>query len=184
MFHVEQNISIQIVALLLRGDSHPRKLAKDLGTSHTTVLRKLKGLLDENVVDFRAEGKNRIYFLKKTLEARVYVFMTEWYTLGTLIEQAPHLRSVVRTIQEREDIPLAVLFGSYAKGTADQRSDIDVYIETGEREVKRELERCHSRLSIKIGSWDPENLLIQEIAKHHVVIKGVERYYEKTKFFE
>jgi len=101
-----------------------------------------------------------------------------------LIEQAPHLRSVVRTIQEREDIPLAVLFGSYAKGTADQRSDIDVYIETGEREVKRELERCHSRLSIKIGPWDPENLLIQEIAKNHVIIKGVERYYEKTKFFE
>jgi len=183
-FHVEQNVSIQIVALLLRGDSYPRKLAKDLGISHTTVLRKLKDLLEENVVHFRAEGKNRVYFLKKTLEARVFVFMTEWYTLGALIEQAPHLRSVVRTIQEREDIPLAVLFGSYAKGTADQKSDIDVYIETGEREVKRELERCHSRLSIKIGPWDPENLLIQEIAKNHVIIKGVERYYEKTKFFE
>lgn len=65
MFHVEQNVSIQIVALLLRGDSHPRKLAKELGISHTTVLRKLKGLLDGNVVDFRIEGKNRVYFLKK-----------------------------------------------------------------------------------------------------------------------
>lgn len=61
MFHVEQNISIQIVALLLKGDSHPRKLAKDLDISHTTVLRKLEGLLDENVVDFRKEGKNRVY---------------------------------------------------------------------------------------------------------------------------
>ncbi|WP_165394908.1 nucleotidyltransferase family protein [Methanofollis fontis] len=94
--------------------------------------------------------------------------------------QPPHLRSVVRTIQEREDIPLAVLFGSYAKWTADQKSDIDVYIETGEREVKRELERCHSRLSIKIGPWDQENLLIREIAKNHVIIKGVERYFEST----
>jgi len=67
MFHVEQNVSIQIVALLLRGDSHHRKLAKELGISHTTVLRKLKGLLDGNVVDFRIEGKNRVYFLKKPL---------------------------------------------------------------------------------------------------------------------
>lgn len=184
MFHVEQDIVIRIIAHLLKGDAHPRKLAKDLGISHTTILRKLKSLLDGNVVDFRTEGKNTVYFLKKTLEARVYIFMTEWYALGTLIEQAPHLRSVIRTLQERQDIPLAVLFGSYAKGTADQKSDIDVYIETDDREVKRELERCHSRLSIKIGPWQPENLLIQEIVKNHIIVKGVERYYENTKFFE
>ncbi len=177
-------MSIKIVALLLRGDSHPRKLAKDLGISHTTVLRRLKDLLDGNVVDFRMEGKNRTYFLKKTLEGRVYVYVVEWYALGNLIKQAPHLRSVIRTIQEREDIPLAVIFGSYAKGTAGEKSDIDLYIETNDREVKRDLERCHSRLSVKIGPWDPENLLIQEIAKTHVIVKGVERYYKKTGFFE
>lgn len=184
MFHVEQNVSIQIVALLLRGDSHPRKLAKELGISHTTVLRKLKGLLDGNVVDFRIEGKNRVYFLKKTIEARVHAYMAEWYALGDLIEEAPHLRSIVRAVAEREDIPLAVLFGSYAKGTADRKSDIDLYIETDDREVKRELQRAHLRLSVKIGPWDPENLLIQEIVKNHVILKGVERFYEETRVFE
>lgn len=109
--------------------------------------------------------------------------MAEWYALGDLIEEAPHLRSIVRAVAEREDIPLAVLFGSYAKGTADRKSDIDLYIETDDREVKRELQRAHLRLSVKIGPWDPENLLIQEIVKNHVILKGVERYYEKTAFF-
>ena len=89
MFHVEQNMPIWIIALLLRGDSHPHKLAKDLGISHTTVLRKRKVLLDGNVVDFKSEGKNRVYFLKKTLEAQVYIFMMEWNTLGNLINEAP-----------------------------------------------------------------------------------------------
>ncbi|KDE54307.1 nucleotidyltransferase family protein, partial [Methanoculleus sp. MH98A] len=115
---------------------------------------------------------------------RVHVYVVEWYALGNLIEKAPHLRSVIRTIQERRNIPLAIIFGSYAKGTADEKSDIDLYIETDDREVKRELERCHSRLSVKIGTWDPENLLIQEIAKNHIIVKGVERYYEKTGVFE
>ncbi|WP_332450025.1 nucleotidyltransferase domain-containing protein [Methanoculleus sp.] len=184
MFHVDQNVSIEIVALLLRGDSHPRKLAKDLGVSHTTVLRKLKGLLDGNVVDFRTEGKNRVFFLKKTIEARVQVYVVEWYALTNLIEEAPHLRFIIRVIQERGDIPLAVIFGSYAKGTANRRSDIDLYIETDNRMVKQELERYHSNLSVKVGPWDPENLLIQEIVKNHVILKGVERFYEKTKFFE
>jgi len=184
MNHVEQDVSIQIVALLLRSDSHPRKLAQDLGLSHTTVLRKLKGLLDGNIVDFRMEGKNKTYFLKKTLEARVHVYVAEWYALENLIQEAPHLRSIIKAVQEREDFPLAVIFGSYAKGTADKKSDIDLYIETEDRETKRELERCHSKLSVKIGLWDPENLLIQEIVKNHVIVKGVERFYEKTGFFE
>ena len=184
MVHMEQNVSIQIVARLLRGDSHPRKLAQDLGLSHTTVLRKLRGLLDGNIVDFRVEGKNKTYFLKKTLEARVHVYVAEWCALGNLIKESPHLRSIIRTIQEREDVPLAVIFGSYAKGTADRKSDIDLYIETEDRETKQELERYHSKLSVKIGLWDPENLLIQEIAKNHVIVKGVERFYEKTGFFE
>lgn len=184
MFHVEQNMSIQIVALLLKGDSHPRRLAKDLGVSHTTVLRKLKDLLDENVVDFRIEGRNRTYFLKRTLEARVYIYAMEWYALGNLIDEAPHLRSVIKAIQGRSDIPLAVIFGSYAKGTADAKSDIDLYIETGDRMMKRELERYHSKLSVKIGPWDPDNLLIREIVKNHIIVKGVERFYEKAGFSE
>jgi len=184
LYHVEQNLTIRIIGLLLKADSYPRSIAKDLDVSHPTVLRKLKSLLDENVVDFRVEGKNTVYFLKKSLEARVYVYMAEWYSLGQTIRCAPHLRSIIRTIQERNDVPLAILFGSYAKGTFGPSSDIDVYIETTDRDVKRDLERRHSKLSVKIGLWEPENLLIQEIVKNHVILKGVERYYEKTKFFD
>ncbi|MBW2649107.1 MAG: hypothetical protein JRC53_04730 [Deltaproteobacteria bacterium] len=45
MCHVEQNIPVKIIALLLRGDSYSRKIAKDSGIPHTTVLRKLRGSL-------------------------------------------------------------------------------------------------------------------------------------------
>ena len=182
-FHVEHNVSIEITLLLLKGNSHPRKIAKELGVSHTTVLRKLNGLLEGNVVDFQTEGKNSVYFLKKTIEARVSVFMAEYYRLGMLIRTEPHLRPVINTIHEREDISLAVLFGSYAKGTAERKSDIDVYIETNDRTVKQDLERSHSRLSIQYGPWDTDNLLIQEIMKNHCILKGVEQYYERTQFF-
>ena len=61
MHHVEQNVSAQAVAFLLKGGSHPRKRS---GYSHITVLRKLKGLLDGHVVNFRIEEKNRVYFLE------------------------------------------------------------------------------------------------------------------------
>ncbi|MDG6249275.1 nucleotidyltransferase domain-containing protein [Methanocalculus sp.] len=193
---MEQNITIQITKHLIRSDSYPRNLAKQINTSHTTVLRKLRELLESNVVDYRIEGKNTVYFLKKTVEARVYIYMAEHYRLIELIEQNPGLRPVIRTIQDHPDILLAILFGSYAKGTVNRQSDIDLYIETkgeinnsanktaNDRELTRNLERQHTKLSIKTGSFDPDNLLIQEIIQDHIILKGVERYYEKTGFFK
>jgi len=80
-------------------------------------------------------------------------------------------------------IKLAILFGSYSKGLAKQDSDTDIYIETDNKKIKKELESIDSRLSIKIGEFSADNLLIKEIIKNHVIIKGVEDYYEKTKLF-
>ena len=61
-------------------------------------------------------------------------------------------------------------------------SDIDIFVETEKREIKKELELINSRLSIKIGKYDKKNLLIKEIEKNHVIIKGGELFYEKFEF--
>ena len=42
MFHVEQNLANEIVALLLQADLHPRGLAEKLQTNHMTIARKLR----------------------------------------------------------------------------------------------------------------------------------------------
>lgn len=78
---------------------------------------------------------------------------------------------------------MGVFFGSYAKGLAKKDSDIDIYVETTDKKIKQDLELLDSRLSVKIGKYNRENLLIKEIEKNHVIIKGVEEYYEKTQFF-
>jgi Nucleotidyltransferase domain. len=78
---------------------------------------------------------------------------------------------------------LALLFGSYAKNTATKQSDIDVFVETHNRDLKNELMQADYRLSLKIGSYEKESALIREIERCHVVIKGVEEFYEKNQFF-
>jgi predicted ArsR family transcriptional regulator len=55
MNHVEQNLTNEIVALLLKEDLHPRAIADQLRSNHVTVLRKLRDLTGENVVDCRTE---------------------------------------------------------------------------------------------------------------------------------
>jgi len=184
LFHMEQNLASQIIAVLLGEELHARAMAKKLKTNHMTVARRLRDLVKKNVLDFRKEGKNKVYFLKKTVEAKSYIFMAELYKLNKAIKRYPELRRIIDTIQKNSKIKLAALFGSYAKGTATKSSDIDIFVETKDRKIKQELELLNSKLSVKIGNYDRSNKVIREIEKDHVIIKGVELFYEKSKFFE
>ena len=185
MCHMEQkDYKLEGVNALLSGQFHLRALAKKLDVNHMTVSRKIKELLGENVVDFREEGKNKIYFLKNTSEAKTYVFMAENYKLNRLLKKNPSLRKIIEKIQKNEKIKLALIFGSYAKGIAKKESDIDIYILTEEKKIQKEIENLDSRASVKIGKYNKQNLLVKEIEKNHVIIKGVENFYEKNKFFE
>lgn len=56
-----------------------------------------------------------------------------------------------------------------------------MYIDTTHRKLKEEIEVLDTKVSVKIGKYNRESLLIKEIEKNHVIIKGVEAYYEKNK---
>jgi len=183
MFHVEQNISSEILLLLVQEELHVRGLASRLGTNHMTVQRRLQALVKENAVDKRTEGKNTVYFVKKTLEGRNHVMIAEYCRLTRILKRYPYLRGPVKTLLSHPGFPLVLIFGSHAKGTATERSDIDVFLETKEKALKRELEKKYPRLSVKIGDLDPASPLVREMMKGHVIVKGVERYYDATGFF-
>ena len=180
----QNNYNIRIVQSLLKSENHIRGLAKALNTNQTTIARKVHDLAKENVADFKQEGRNKIVFLKKTLEAKQYVFSVEAERLIETLKMYPHLRRIIEAIKENNKISLVVLFGSYAKGTVTKNSDIDIYIETTDKRIKEDVELINSKISVKIGRYDKNSLLIKEIEKDHVIIKGIESYYEKNKFFD
>ena len=176
-------IKYEIINALVSDKSHIRGIAKKLRINHMTVNRKIKELENENIIDYKEEGKNKVYFLKSSIEARSYIMIAEIYRLNKALWIYPVLRGIIEKIQNDKRIGLALLFGSYAKWNAKKDSDIDIYIETNDKNIKKDIELVNSKASIKIGKYDKSNLLIKEIEKNHVIIKGVEDYYEK-KFFE
>lgn len=180
---MERNITNEIIIALLEEEKHVRGLAQALGTNHVTMLNKLDHLVAENVLDFRKKGRNKVYFLKRSAEVTNYIYIAEIYKVNETIKKYPALRGIIDAVRSNTKIECAVLFGSYAKGTADKTSDIDIFLETRSRHIKQELEQLHSMLSVKIGNIGTGGPLVSEIKKHHVIIKGVELYYEKTKAF-
>jgi predicted nucleotidyltransferase len=178
------NKEFEIILELIKERIHPRGLSKKLKIPLTTLLRILNELRNRNIIDYQQQGKNKIYELKKTSEAKIYVFNAENYKLLKTFKKYSLLNQIIEKIQKNTKIRLAILFGSYAKQIAKENSDIDIYIDTEDRKLKKEISEINSKLSVKIGEFNLSSLLIKEIIKNHVIIKGVEIYYEKNKFFE
>lgn len=180
MLHMSQkSYSMEIVNSLLKLDNHIRGLAKSLKTNQMMISRRIQKLEQENVVDFRQEGKNKVYFLKKSIEAQKYIFMSEHYKFLRIIKKYPVLKNIFQKIKSNNKLKLAILFGSYAKELAHKESDIDIYIETSSEKLKKEIKQINTKINVKIGKYDRSNNLVKEIEKNHVIIKGVEKYYAK-----
>lgn len=179
MVQKRDNLELDIIEALLKKENHVRGIAKMLNESHSTISRKLNVLKSENAVDFRKQGKNKIYALRNNIIAKNYILRTELNKLNRLLRKYPELIIIFEEILNNTDEKLIVLFGSYAKGTAKKDSDIDIYIETNSRNTKKAVEEIHSKISVKIGLFDKKSLLVKEIIKDHIIIRGVEEFYEK-----
>ena len=178
------NYNVKIMEMLLKRENHVRGLAKELHTNQTTVARKLQELYEENVVDFNMEGRNKVFYVKKSMEAKQAAYLVEVQRLQEAIKKYPLLSLLVERVRRNPDIHLAIIFGSYAKGTAHKKSDIDLYVETNDMKLKSAIELLDSKLSVQIGRFDTKSLLIREIEKNHLIVKGIEEYTEKCSFFE
>ena len=179
MLHMEQkDYRYDIVGVLLHGENHIRGIAKELKINHMMIVRKIRELLDLNVVDFSAKGKNKSYFIKNSVEARNFILMFEQYSLINFLIKHPSIKWIVEKIQRDKRIKLALIFGSYAKNLEHKSSDLDLFFETSDSNLKKEYSLIDSKLSVKIGKLGKDNLSL-EIIKNHIIIKGGEKYYEQ-----
>ena len=185
MRHMSQNkhIELEIILQLLREPSHVRDLSKKIQQPPATISRKLPYLVKENILDFKTQGKNKSFFLKKNLQSRSFIYKAEHHKLIKAAKEYPKLSIILDSILKNTKEKLIVLFGSYAKFSAKKYSDIDIYIETANKKTKEEIESINSKIKVKIGEFNLESNLIKEIIKNHIILKGVEEFYERTKFF-
>ena len=187
MIHMVQNknnLELDIILVLLRNKKHLREIARILKESHSTILRKVNELVKENILDYKKEGKNKIFFIKSNLKAKNYIYSAEIHKLNKILKKYPKLSVIFEDIKNNFSKGMIILFGSYAKETSKENSDIDIYLETNNNKIKNKLKELNSKLSIKIGKFDNKSLLIREIIKNHIIVRGLEDFYERVDFFK
>jgi predicted nucleotidyltransferase len=172
------------ILALYQESTHVRALAKEIHVSGMQASRLLRQLQSQLLVDYAREGRNKVYFLRNTVESRSALNAAEHHKLISLIKKYPLLRSVIEDIQKDKKTKLALIFGSHAKGIAKEQSDIDIFIQTKDRTYRERLKMVDSRAAVKTGSLSEGGPLVNEIHKNHVIIKGVEEYHAVNPILE
>jgi len=184
MIQIKVNYGFEVLLLLLKKEMHGRELAKELKTSLTRVQAILNELRELNVMDYKTEGRNHVYFIKRNIVAKAYVLNAENYKLAKLLRKYPFLEPLFKDIAEKCPDKMILLFGSYAKFNPKDDSDIDIYIDTTDKKIKTAVNNINEKISAKTGEFNKEDLLIQEIVKNHIIIQRGEAFYEKLGFFK
>lgn len=173
-------IGANILAYLFNGRGHMRKMEREIGVPHSTFLRKIIQLEKNGFVDYSMAGRNKEYFLKNNLKTKKALEIVEGFKMINILKKHPSLEPLFVEILKKSDAEMIILFGSYAKGIPKEESDIDIYVESEDAHLKKKLEELNSKISVKIGKFDMSSLLIKEIIKNHIVIRGAGRFYEQV----
>lgn len=95
-----KNIELEIILILIRNKSYLREIARVIGESHSTVLRKINYLKKENIIDYNVEGRNKVLFIKDNIKAKNYVYSAEIYKLNKLLKKHPELSIILEEIKK------------------------------------------------------------------------------------
>jgi len=133
MIHLYQKINVMKVLSKLMDNPYTgfylRETARDLDMSPMTVKRCLDLLLKDDLICKYAE-KNNILF-KVNMDNPVLTQMKIAYNLARIDDMG----IIKKILDNNEGIVSITLYGSYATGTNDRKSDIDLLIVTSTRKA-------------------------------------------------
>lgn len=119
-----------------------RELSRMLKINHTTVRQYLNRLVKEGIL---SANKERLYSLYRLIESRKVKNLKLYYNLEKIRESG-----MIEELEKDYDLPVIILFGSYASASDDKTSDIDICLLT---EVEKEFstEKYEKKLNRKIS---------------------------------
>ena len=170
-----------------RARFHVRQLAALLKMNHATAAMALKSLEKKNVLKSEQEGRNKKYYLNlDNFLTKSYIENTEFARTMAYFERHFIIKKMLGELMTvfREN-PI-VLFGSYAKESYTNESDIDVLVlkggnekkigeslaEFGKRHGKKTQIQRMTQKDFEKGLMEKDALVL-EIARNHVILNNI-----------
>ncbi len=177
---------LRVLSLFTNGfdrDYYIRQVEKLLNISPRTAQLILENLENKGVVESKIKGKIKVYKLKRNNTAQRYMVFAEQYKELVFLENFPLIKEIIDKISPFIN-GIGIIFGSYAKGTADKHSDLDIFI-AGEYDkgyTKKISKTYGIDISIKCYPLKffkknlDNDILLKEVLKNHIVFLNIEQF--------
>jgi len=159
------------------------------GYSHERVYSTLNALEERDLLTKKKVGKTLVYAISEFNDAIYLAFA--YYSLNKkdrFIQKYPSLRTLLEEFINKTRSDLVILFGSYSKGEAKERSDVDILCVGGIDPEKTALSLRHKydkRITpVIVKKEDFRNIkqenpeLWQDLVNFGIIMKGQELFYE------
>jgi predicted nucleotidyltransferase len=173
-----------------RARFYVRAIAKLLGTSHVTLLPYLKKLENVRILKSRKIGRNREYFLNfENILVKKYLAIAETLETIKFLERNFLVKKIFEETSPSSEGSI-ILFGSWAKSYATEKSDVDIFylgksLNDKLEQIKKIGEIYGIKINIKTASFRSfidglrkGNPLIKEIIEGHIILKNPDLFID------
>jgi len=164
-------------------------MAKLTKKSHVTLLPHLKALEKDKILISKTIGKNRQYSLNfENIITKNYVLLSETVATTSFLEQIFLIKKITKEIFNLNLSGTIILFGSYAKKTFKEDSDIDIFYlgEITDKEIQniKKIGKTYGKTinvkkstlkNFELGLRKKDPLII-EIIKTHLILQNPEQF--------
>jgi len=182
---------------------HLRELARELDMDHTSVRPHLDSLKEKGVIKEKEQGRNKVFSLNQKSDLLpYYLIQAEADRTSEFLEDNNTVRAFWKNFRDKVNskalgkIETLVLFGSFAKGTEDKESDIDLFLAAPEETSNEIMDICEKLESVTGRVIEIEqtselrNLIVHqgsgtfgEIVSNHIVLLGIEKFIQTARRF-
>ncbi len=182
--------TLQVLSLFtndLTREYYIREVKKLLKISPRTAQLILEDLEDKGILESKMRGTIKTYKIKLNDSAKRYFVFVEQYKAIAFLENNFIIKEIVERITPTIR-GIGIIFGSYAKGTAEKDSDLDIFIAGSydKEEIKKVSKTFGMDISVKCYPAKTfkknitKDILLKEILKTHIVFVNAEQFIKKV----
>ena len=180
----------------LTKEYHLRELARKLEVNHQTLRPYLDQLVEKGILREEQQGRNKVFSLNQKSDLLpYYLIQVEADRTAEFLEDKNIIRTFWKNFRDKTSqeilrkIETLILFGSFAKGSEDEESDIDLFLAAPEEASNEIMNACDkleavtgrdieieqtSNLRNLVAHQGPETF--GEIINNHIVLLGIEEF--------
>ncbi len=191
---VEKTTSVKLEILRLFKSNylsqfHVREMAKLVKKNHVTLLPHLKSLEKDKIIISKTVGKNKQHSLNfENIITKNYLTLSETVETTSFLEKIFLIKKITKELFNLNLSGTIIIFGSYAKNTFKEYSDIDLFYlgQITDKQIQniKSIGKTYAKtINIKkstlknfeagLRKKDP---LIIEIIKNHIILQNPEQF--------